>query len=480
MRTPVRLVGLVAPAPAVAAGLVAVLVGVTSSAAIVFTAAEAAGASSEQTASWMLALGVGMAVTCVGLSLRHRAPIVTAWSTPGAALLAVGLDGVTMAQAVGAFLFSAALITLSGVTGWFERVMDHVPVPLAAGLLAGVLLQFGMGLFTSMEDDFAVVFTMFAAYLLSRRWLPRYAVILSLVAGGVAAALRGTLDLGRVTPSLARPVFVAPEFSWEVLVSVGLPLFVVTMASQNLPGVAVLRGDGYRVPISPVIGWTGATNLVLAPFGCFGMNLAAITAAICTGPQAHPDRERRYLAGVWAGVFYLCVGVFGATVASLLAALPPPLILGIAGLGLLGTIGGSLASALGDERSREAAVVTFLATASGFTLFGVGSAFWGLLAGALTLAVTRSWRRSRRAASGGGAGQDTEDAREADGTAEAAEAVRGKDGGARKATETPAAPTRMAGGAHEAGGSGQAGEDGTITEAQEPGDPGADSRSGRG
>ncbi|WP_026338771.1 benzoate/H(+) symporter BenE family transporter [Nocardiopsis sp. CNS-639] len=449
MRTLVRLVGLVAPAPAVAAGLVAVLVGVTSSAAIVFTAAEAAGASSEQTASWMLALGVGMAVTCVGLSLRHRAPIVTAWSTPGAALLAVGLDGVTMAQAVGAFLFSAVLITLSGVTGWFERVMDHVPVPLAAGLLAGVLLQFGMGLFTSMEDDFAVVFTMFAAYLLSRRWLPRYAVILSLVAGGVAAALRGTLDLGGVTPSLARPVFVAPEFSWQVLVSVGLPLFVVTMASQNLPGVAVLRGDGYRVPISPVIGWTGATNLVLAPFGCFGMNLAAITAAICTGPQAHPDRERRYLAGVWAGIFYLCVGVFGATVASLLAALPPPLILGIAGLGLLGTIGGSLASALGDERSREAAVVTFLATASGFTLFGVGSAFWGLLAGALTLAVTSSWRRSRHTASVGGAWQDTEDAWEADG-------------------------------AHETGGTGQAGEDGTTTEGQEPGDPGADSRSARG
>ncbi|MFE1471227.1 benzoate/H(+) symporter BenE family transporter [Nocardiopsis dassonvillei] len=477
MRTLVRLVGLVAPAPAVAAGLVAVLVGVTSSAAIVFTAAEAAGASSGQTASWMLALGVGMAVTCVGLSLRHRAPIVTAWSTPGAALLAVGLDGVTMAQAVGAFLFSAALITLSGVTGWFERVMDHVPVPLAAGLLAGVLLQFGMGLFTSMEDDFAVVFTMFAAYLLSRRWLPRYAVILSLVAGGVAAALRGTLDLGGVTPSLARPVFVAPEFSWQVLVSVGLPLFVVTMASQNLPGVAVLRGDGYRVPISPVIGWTGATNLVLAPFGCFGMNLAAITAAICTGPQAHPDRERRYLAGVWAGVFYLCVGVFGATVASLLAALPPPLILGIAGLGLLGTIGGSLASALGDERSREAAVVTFLATASGFTLFGVGSAFWGLLAGALTLAVTRSWRRSRHTASGGGAGQDTEDAREAD---ETAEAVRGEGGGAREAAGKPATPIRTADGAHETGGTGQAGEDRTTTEAQGPGDPGADSRSARG
>ncbi|MGQ4266906.1 benzoate/H(+) symporter BenE family transporter [Nocardiopsis changdeensis] len=388
MRTLLRFAGSVTPLPAVTAGLVAVLVGVTSSAAIVFTAAEAAGADSGQVASWMLALGVGMAVTCVGLSLRYRAPVVTAWSTPGAALLAVGLDGVTLAQAVGAFVFSAALITLSGVTGWFEKVMDRIPVPLAAGLLAGVLLQFGIGLFTSMEGDLAVVAAMFAVYLAARRWAPRYAVPAALVAGGAVAALGGTLDLSGVVPRLAVPVPVVPEFSWQVLVSVGVPLFVVTMASQNLPGVAVLRNDGYRVPVSPLIGWTGATNLVLAPFGCFGMNLAAITAAICTGPQAHPDRERRFLAGVWAGVFYLVVGVFGATVAALLVALPPTLIAAIAGLGLLGTIGGSLSSALSDERSREAALVTFLATASGVTFLGIGSAFWGLVAGTVTWAVT--------------------------------------------------------------------------------------------
>lgn len=388
MRTLLRFAGSVTPLPAVTAGLVAVLVGVTSSAAIVFTAAEAAGADSGQVASWMLALGVGMAVTCVGLSLRYRAPVVTAWSTPGAALLAVGLDGVTLAQAVGAFVFSAALITLSGVTGWFEKVMDRIPVPLAAGLLAGVLLQFGIGLFTSMEGDLTVVAAMFAVYLAARRWAPRYAVPAALVAGGAVAALGGTLDLSGVVPRLAVPVPVVPEFSWQVLVSVGVPLFVVTMASQNLPGVAVLRNDGYRVPVSPLIGWTGATNLVLAPFGCFGMNLAAITAAICTGPQAHPDRERRFLAGVWAGVFYLVVGVFGATVAALLVALPPALIAAIAGLGLLGTIGGSLSSALSDERSREAALVTFLATASGVTFLGIGSAFWGLVAGTVTWAVT--------------------------------------------------------------------------------------------
>lgn len=260
-----------APVSAVAAGLIAVLVGVASSAAIVFTAAQAAGAGPRELTSWMLALGVGMGVTCIALSLRYKAPVVTAWSTPGAALLASGLDGVTMAQAVGAFLVSAVLIFLSGVTGWFERVMGRIPVPIAAGLLAGVLVQFGTGLFARMDGHFAVVFSMFAVYLAGRRLLPRYAIIGALAVGVAVAAGQGSLQPGRIRFAFAEPVFTAPAFSWQVIVSVALPLFVVTMASQNLPGVAVLRGDGYgRVPVSPLIGWTGATNALLAPFGSSG------------------------------------------------------------------------------------------------------------------------------------------------------------------------------------------------------------------
>lgn len=385
-----------APPSAVAAGLIAVTVGVTSSAALVFTAARAAGADAREISSWMLALGIGLAVTCAGLSLRFRAPVVTAWSTPGAALLATGLSGVSMGKAVGAFVFSAVLILVSGVTGWFARVMDRIPVPLAAALLAGVLLQFGTGLFTEMDGSFAVAFPMFVLYLLARRLLPRYAVLLALGGGVVASALTGGWHLDRLHLSLAHPVFTAPEFDWKVLISVGVPLFVVTMASQNLPGVAVLRGSGYDVPVSPLLTWTGAVQAVLAPFGAFGINLAAITAAICTGEEAHPDRERRYLAAVWAGVFYLCVGLLGATVASLLVAMPHALVLAIAGIGLLATIEASLASALSDPASREAAVVTFLATASGVTLLGIGSAFWGLLAGVLTSAVATLSRRDRR------------------------------------------------------------------------------------
>lgn len=343
----------------------------------------------------MLALGVGLSATSIGLSLRFRTPVVTAWSTPGAAVLATGLLGATMAQAVGAFLVSAALITISGLTGWFARVMDRIPVALTAGLLAGILVRFGTGLFSAMRDSFGTVFPMFAVYLVCRRWLPRYAVVAALVTGAVAASVSGSVHLGNVDLAIAAPIFTAPEFSWQVIIGAGLPLFVVTMASQNLAGVAVLRNDGYQVPVSPLVGWTGAINLLLAPFGCFGLNLAAITAAICTGPQAHENRDRRFLAGVWAGVFYLCIGVFGGTVGSLLIALPKSLIAGIAGLGLLNTIINSLSSALADEEWRESAAVTFLATASGVTLLGIGSAFWGLLAGFLTALVIRSTRKAR-------------------------------------------------------------------------------------
>lgn len=394
-RKPLSFLSRVAPLSAVTAGLLATIIGVTSSAAIVFSAARAAGADDAELASWMLALFAGMSVTCIGLSLRYRAPIITAWSTPGAALLATGLDGFTLREAIGAFLVSAALITLSGVTGWFARVMDRVPVPLAAALLGGVLVQFGIGLFAQMQHNFVLVVTMFATYLVCRRLLHRYAVLAALVAGIVVAAASHSLHLSGVHLALAKPIFTVPSFSWQAAIGVALPLFVVTMASQNLPGVAVLRNDGYQVPVSPLITWTGAANLVLAPFGAFGLNLAAITAAICTGPQAHPDPRRRYVAGVWAGIFYLAVGLLGATVGSLLTALPAALVLGIAGIGLLGTISSSLTSALSDDRWREAAVVTFLATASGVKLLGVGSAFWGLIAGLLTAAATGALARRR-------------------------------------------------------------------------------------
>lgn len=376
-------------APAITAGFVAVLVGYSSSAVIVFQAASAAGATAAQTASWIMALGIGMALTTIGLSLRYRMPIVTAWSTPGAALLATSLQGISMPEAIGAFLFSALLITLCGITGWFERIIDKIPLPIAAAMLAGILFQFGVDVFVSMQAQFTLVLLMFAVYLAAKRFIARYAILLVLAAGFLFCQLQGLLDFSGFAPSLVAPVFVAPEFSPSALIGVGIPLFVVTMVSQNIPGIAVLRADGYRAPISPLISWTGIGTLLLAPFGGFALNLAAITAAICTGREAHQDPGKRYLAALSAGFFYLLLGLGGGAVAALFAAFPTEFVLALAGLALFGTISNSLHSAVSDDSMREAAVITFLVTASGLSLFGVGAAFWGLVAGVISLFVLR-------------------------------------------------------------------------------------------
>ncbi|UXY15624.1 benzoate/H(+) symporter BenE family transporter [Chitiniphilus purpureus] len=376
----------------VVAGFVTVLVGFTSSAVIVFQAAQALGATQAEAASWMWALGLAMGVSCIALSLRYRVPVVTAWSTPGAALLVTGVAGVSMAEAVGAFIVSGLLITLAGFSGWFERAMARIPLAIASAMLAGVLLRFGMAAFTGLQTQLTLVAGMLVVYLAMRRWQPRYAIPLVLLAGSLIAAWQGQLHLGNVRWQLAQPVFIMPALSWQAVLSVALPLFLVTMASQNVPGVAVLRAAGYHPPLSPIIGWTGIITMLLAPFGAFALNLAAITAAICMGAEAHEDARRRYLAAVAAGVFYVIVGVCGATVAALFAAFPKELVLTLAGLALINTIGNGLAGAVRDEAQREPALVTFLVTASGVTLFGIGSAFWGLIGGALAyLALT--WRR---------------------------------------------------------------------------------------
>lgn len=379
--------------PAVVAGFVAVLVGYTSSVVIVFQAAAALGATSAQTASWLWALGIGLAITSAGLSLWYRMPVLTAWSTPGAALLVTAGAGVPMDQAVGAFITCAALIVVAGASGIFARVMDRIPQALAAALLAGVLTRFAFDAFLSLRTQGLLVGLMGLAYLAGRRWWPRYAVPGVLAMGVVVAAAQGQLHLGGIDWQWTTPVFTVPAFSLAATVGVALPLFVVTMASQNLPGVAAQRGAGYDVPVSPPIAITGAVTLLLAPFGAYALNLAAITASICMGREASEDPARRYTAAVVAGALYLLLGLLGGAVVGLIAAFPKELVLAVAGFALLGTIGGGLAAAMKDEASREPALITYLVTASGLTLGGVGAAFWGVVAGALALAVQRLRRR---------------------------------------------------------------------------------------
>ena len=376
---------------ALTTGFVVVLVGFTSSVAIVFQAAAAAGATPGQISSWIFALGLAMGLTCIALSWYYRTPVVTAWSTPGAALLISGLSGLTISQAVGVFMFSALLVTICGVTGLFARVMNRIPVSIAAAMLAGTLLRFGMDVFGAMKLEFGLVLLMFVAYLLAKRLLPRYAIIIVLALGIVFAATQGLLKLDHFQITLARPELVMPQFSLASLIGVGIPLFVVTMASQNAPGAAIMRASGYQTPISPLITATGLTTLLLAPFGCFSICLAAITSAICMSKEAHEDPAKRYVASIAAGGFYLLAGIFGATVVALFAAFPKALVMAIAGLALFGTIANALTTAMSEEKQREAALVTFLVTASGISLFSVGAAFWGLVAGALVMLIF-NWR----------------------------------------------------------------------------------------
>lgn len=377
------------------AGFVAVLVGFTSSVAIVFQAAQAFNATPAQITSWMWALGLGMGLCSLVPSLWLRKPVMVAWSTPGAAVLATaGLaGGFSMAEAVGAFIACAAMITVAGVTGWFERVMNRIPMEIATALLAGVLARFGLEAFAAAQTALPLVLLMLATYLLTRRLLPRYAVVLTLLVATAYAAMSGQMVWSAVTLELAMPQFTAPVFTWSALVSLALPLFVVTMASQNLPGVAVMRATGYTLPVSKLITLTGVATLVLAPFGAFALNFSAITAAICMGPEAHEDKSRRYTAAVSCGAIYVVIGLFGAVITGLLTAFPKELVVAIAGLALLGTIGSGLATALKNEPHREAALITFLVTLSGVAIAGVGSAFWGVVAGSVALFVQQYARR---------------------------------------------------------------------------------------
>ncbi|WP_395300209.1 benzoate/H(+) symporter BenE family transporter [Enterobacter sp. ECC-175] len=373
--------------PTILAGFVAVLVGYASSAAIIWQAASAAGASAQQIAGWMTALGLGMGVSTLALSWWYKAPVLTAWSTPGAALLATSLHGITLAETIGIFIFANALILLCGVTGLFARLMKLIPHSLAAAMLAGVLLQFGLQAFRHLDGHLLLCGSMLAAWLLAKALAPRYAIVASLLVGGFVAWAGGDVVTDNLTLSVVTPGFIAPAFTFTSLVSVGLPFFLVTMASQNAPGFATMKASGYTLPVSPLIVFTGALALLLSPFGVYSICIAAITAAICQSPDAHPDASRRWLAAMAAGVFYLLAGIFGGSIAGLMSALPLSWLQTLAGLALLGTISGSLAQAMNNVGERDAAVVTFLVTASGVTLLGVGSAFWGLVIGGVCYSV---------------------------------------------------------------------------------------------
>jgi benzoate membrane transport protein len=370
------------------AALVAALVGIAGALAVVLAAAEALGATQAQTTSWVTALCLSMGLTSGWLSWRHRMPIITAWSTPGAAVIAATAGAVTLDAAVGAFLLTGVLLVATALVSPLDRVIRRIPVSVAAGMLAGVLVRFVLQMVEAAPTAPALVLPLVALFFLARLKSPSAAMLLVIAGGtGLAAALGMIRDWPVV--ALSTLTVITPRLDWSALIGIGIPLYLVTMASQNLPGAAVLKASGYEPPFSSAVLTTGIASLIIAPLGGHTINLAAITAAICTGPDAHPDPAKRW----WTGIAYLGVYVglaaLGASLVALFAALPSVLVKAIAGLGLIGALAGALGAALADERERFPAVMAFAVTASGIVVLCVGSAFWGLLAGLAVLSLDR-------------------------------------------------------------------------------------------
>ncbi|MGA8883069.1 MAG: benzoate/H(+) symporter BenE family transporter [Acinetobacter sp.] len=367
--------------PAVFAGFITFLVGISVSAVLVIQAAQTLGASTEQITSWFWALGLGIGLSGLILSWKFKYPVATSWSTAGLALILATGSGYSLNEAIGAFLICGLLTAVLGFLGIFEKVLSYIPQSLTSAMLAGVLLKFGIALFASMQNEWAFILSLLAAYILSKRFWPRYSIVITVIAGIAMCPLFLNFSMPALDFSLAKPVWVSPEFSSSAILGLALPLFVINMASQYLPGLAMIKSYGYQPHVNHLIGWTGTAQALLAPFGCYSVNIAAISAAISLDDQAHPDPSKRYIAGISCGFFYILMGIFAATLTSFLMSFPVIFITALAGIALLGTISHNIAIAFHDASGREAALLTFLFSASGIQFFGIGSAFWGLIFG---------------------------------------------------------------------------------------------------
>ncbi len=373
--------------PPIIAGLISVIVNYGGTFILIFQAAKIAGLSPEQTASWVWSISIGVGITGILLSWHTKEPIITAWSTPAAAFLITALVTIPYNEAIGAYLLSAIAFIILGVTGYFEKLIKLIPISIASGLLAGILLQFGISAFLNMTIDPLLAVSMFFVYILAKKFSARYAIVNVLIFGFIFLLLQSQIDFTNFELKLASPIFTEPAFSLNATLSVALPLFLITLTGQYMPGLLILKNDGFKTNAKPILAITGLGSLLMAPFGSHAFNLAAITAAICTGKESCENPSKRYIAGIAAGIFYIIVGIFGVTLAALFSAFPTAFISTLAGLALISTIAGSLSNAISDSSTREAAMITFLATAANINMFGIGGAFWGLVLGLIAYFV---------------------------------------------------------------------------------------------
>ncbi|QCK84831.1 benzoate/H(+) symporter BenE family transporter [Phreatobacter aquaticus] len=373
----------------VTAGIIAPLVGFAGTVALVIAAAQAVGATPGQTISWLAAISLAKAIGGMALTWRYKIPIIMAWSTPGAALIAATGGTIAFPAAEGAFVLAAILIILTGLVRPIGDLVARIPAGIASAMLAGVLFRFVADVAVMAPTTPLLVLPLVAIFLVARL-IHGASAMLVVVAAGVAL----TYGLGLAGPlptdlGLARLEWTTPTFDAATLIGLGLPLYLVTMAAQNLPGLAVLRANGYKPEVGPILTTTGIVSLISAPFGAHTSNLAAITAAICAGPDAHPDPARRWPSGIVYGLAFILLAAFAGPFVALFAAMPKALIATIAGLALTGALMGALTIAMAEERARFPAILTFATAASGVSAFGVGAAFWGLAIGLVALGIER-------------------------------------------------------------------------------------------
>lgn len=374
---------------AIAAGFLAVLIAYAGPAVIFVQAASAANVSAEMLSSWIWAISIGPAVVGIYLSWKLKVPIVTAWSAPGTALLVTLFPAISINQAVAAYISAAVIIFIIGVSGWFDRIIRIIPKGLASGMMAGILFQFGLNAFKSAATMPILAFGMIAAYIVFRRVWPRYCIVLVLIIGIALAASLGHTNLSSLELRWATPVFIMPDWTWDSTLSLALPLVLVSLSGQFLPGMAILKVSGYNTPARPILVGASIMSVITAFFGGITVVTAAITAALCTGKDAHEDSGKRYVAGIANGVFYLIGGLFAGSIVLLYTALPTEFIAVLAGLALVGAIASNVVGTVQDEENREAAMITFLATASNMSFLGLGSAFWGVVIGGFAYVVLR-------------------------------------------------------------------------------------------
>ena len=368
---------------ATVAGFLAVLISYSGPLIIFFQAAQKAQVSSAMMISWIWGISIGAAVAGIFLSIKYKVPIITAWSAPGTALLVTLFPHISLNEAVAAYITSAVVIFLVGITGYFDKLLRWIPQDVAAGMMAGILFQFGLRLFTASDSMPTIVFGMLAVFLVAKRLVPRYAMVWVLVCGVGLSLFLGKMNPVDVHFSLAIPQFIRPQWSWNSTLNLAIPLILVSLSGQFLPGMAMMKISGYDTPAKPIITATSIASLAVACVGGITIVLASITAALCMGKDAHELKEKRYIAGIANGIFYILGGLFAGSIVMLFSLLPKELVAALAGLALLGAIGTNITVAMKSDAHRDAALITFLATASGMHFLGLSSVFWGICIGVI-------------------------------------------------------------------------------------------------